>query len=185
MLIVGAKAQKGKGSEKLTTGASPSWQEVPSSSSYAGSSNAEAVASSPSSSGSNQAQSKRAPAPHMFQEIVAEKTTPASALEDQKYWVDERSRHNSFVLFPRGLSITWNEDPRYWTWQPLKEGSGVDTQIEVVSLKNVCCNAYESRIWWSVPVNLQLKFPDGTVQQHKENLQEKIRWKRLDLKDGR
>jgi hypothetical protein len=40
----------------------------------------------------------------------------------QKYWVDERTRNNCFMLFPRGLSITWSEDPRFWTWKPLKEG---------------------------------------------------------------
>uniref|UniRef100_A0A0E0JEB1 Uncharacterized protein n=1 Tax=Oryza punctata TaxID=4537 RepID=A0A0E0JEB1_ORYPU len=198
-------------------GASPSREEAPSSSSYA-----VAVASSASSSGSNQAQSKRAPAPHMFQEIVAEeKGTTASALEDQiytgiflagktkKYWVDERTRNNCFILFPRGLSITWSEDPRFWTWQPLKEGSSdADTQIEVASLQNVCWLEIHGKLelsyltpgvtyevlfevmlidpayGWSVPVNLQLKFPDGTVQQRKENLQEKIRLKWLELKVG-
>ncbi|KAF0920751.1 hypothetical protein E2562_036835 [Oryza meyeriana var. granulata] len=202
-------------------GASPSRQEKPSSSSHAGNGNAVAVASSTSSSGSNQAQSKRAPAPHMFQEIVAEENTTASALEDQvytgiflagktkKYWVDERTRYNCFMLFPRGLSITWSEDPKFWTWQPLKDGSGdADTQIEVVSLQNVCWLEIHGKLelsyltpgvtyevvfevmlvdpayGWSVPVNLQLKFPDGTAQQRKENLQEKIRWKWLDLKVG-
>jgi hypothetical protein len=43
----------------------------------------------------------------------------------QKYWVDARTRHNCFMLLPRGLHITWSEDPKYWTWKPLKEGRSV------------------------------------------------------------
>jgi hypothetical protein len=39
----------------------------------------------------------------------------------QKYWVHEKTRCNCFMLFPRGLSITWSEDPKYWSWHPLKE----------------------------------------------------------------
>uniref|UniRef100_A0A0D9UX05 Phloem protein 2 n=1 Tax=Leersia perrieri TaxID=77586 RepID=A0A0D9UX05_9ORYZ len=205
-------------------GASSSRQASNSSSrsSYVGNSNAVVVSRSTANlSDSNQAQSKRAPAPHMLQEIVAgEKGANASELEGQvhagiflasktkKYWVDERTRYNYFMLFPRGLSITWSEDPKFWTWHPLKEESDADTQIEVVSLQNVCWLEINGKIelshltpgvtykvvfevmltdpayGWSVPVNLQLKFPDGTVQQHKENLQEKIRWKWLELKVG-
>lgn len=37
---------------------------------------------------------------------------------------------------------------------------------------------------WSVPLNLRLKFPDGTIQQHKEMLQEKPREQWLQLKVG-
>lgn len=66
-------------------GASPSREEAHSNSSFSGNGKAMAVASSASSSGSNQAQSKRAPALHMFQEIVAEKDFTASSLEDQIY----------------------------------------------------------------------------------------------------
>lgn len=59
-------------------GAAPSQEEASSSSLYTGDGHVVPV------SDSNQAQSKRAPAPHMFQEIVAEeKTTTAAALEDQ------------------------------------------------------------------------------------------------------
>lgn len=169
----------------------------------------------------NQAQSKRAPAPHMFREIVAEeKATDVAALEDQastgillagktkKYWVDQRTRHNCFMLLPRGLHITWSEDPKYWTWQPLKEGSETEAETEAVALQNVCWLevhgklelshltpgvtyevAFEAMLTdpaygWSTPVNLQLKLPDGTVQQHKENLLAKPRGEWLQLKVG-
>ncbi|KAL5223381.1 hypothetical protein ABZP36_028094 [Zizania latifolia] len=200
-----------RSSEKLIMGAAPSQEEATHT----------AEGSSAASSNTNQAQLKRAPAPHMFEAIVAdEKTTTASALEDQvytgiflarktkKYWVDERTRHNCFMLFPRVLSITWSENPNYWTWYTLKEESDADTQIEVASLKNVCWLEIHGRLelsyltpgvtyevvfqvmltnpayGWSVPVNLQLKFPDGTVHQHKENLQEKLRLQWLELKVG-
>lgn len=39
----------------------------------------------------------------------------------QKYWVDEKTRCNCFVLFARALSITWGDDPRYWIWRPVRE----------------------------------------------------------------
>ncbi|XP_006643775.1 lectin-like [Oryza brachyantha] len=188
-------------------GASPSQLEAPSSSSDAGN--------------GNQAQPKKA-APHMFQEIVAgEKATTASTLEDQiytgiflagktkKYWVDGATMCNCFMLYPRGLSITWGETPTYWTWYPPKDGSNdADNQIEVASLLNVCWLEIHGKLelsyltpgvtyevffkvmltdkayGWSVPVNLRLKLPDGTVQQRKEKLQEKIRGKWLRLKVG-
>lgn len=179
--------------------------------------------SADSTSGTNlQAQSKRAPAPHMFREIVAnEKATDLAAMEDQactgiflagktkKYWVDERTRHNCFMLLPGGLAVTWSEDPRYWTWHALKEGSdGEAEKIEAVMLQNVCWLEVHGKLelshltpgvtyevvfevmlkdpayGWSVPVNLQLKLPDGTVQQRKENLLEKPREKWLQLKVG-
>ncbi|KAG8046030.1 hypothetical protein GUJ93_ZPchr0008g13443 [Zizania palustris] len=207
-----------RSSEKLTMGTAPSRQEAL----CTGEGHSNAVGSSTASSNNQQAQSKRAPAPHMFQSIVAdEKTTTASALEDQvysgiflagktkKYWVDERTSHNCFILFPRGLSITWSENPNYWTWYPLKDESDADTQIDVASLKDVCWLEIHGRLelsyltpgvtyevffqvmltddayGWKVPVNVQLKLPGGTVlQQHKENLKEKIRRQWLELKVG-
>jgi hypothetical protein len=69
-------------------GTSPSRHEASSDSSRAGDGRAAAVSTSSAASGtgssSNHAQSKRAPAPHMFHEIVAqEKTATAAELEDQ------------------------------------------------------------------------------------------------------
>ncbi|OEL35981.1 Protein PHLOEM PROTEIN 2-LIKE A1 [Dichanthelium oligosanthes] len=205
-------------------GAAPSRQETPTDSSRAGDGRAVPVstssAASATGSNSNQAQSKRPPAPHMFHEIVAqEKTATAAELEDQvhgegvylagktkKYWVHEKSRCNCFMLFPRGLSITWSDDPRYWSWHPLKETS--DSEIEAASLQNVCwleihgklelshltpgvnydvvfeVMLTEAAYGWSTPVNLRLKFPDGTVQERKENLQERPRKQWLELRAG-
>lgn len=197
-----------------------------------------AVASSAASgtgtgSNSNQAQSKRAPPPHKFHEIVAlaqEATTAgggggggtaaAADLEDQacstgvylagktkKYWVDEKTRCNCFVLFARALSITWGDDPRYWIWHPVRETSDAEI-VEAASLQNVCWLEVHGRLelshltpgcsydvafqvmltepayGWSVPVNLRLRFPDGTAQARKEKLQGRPTKQWLELRAG-
>jgi hypothetical protein len=73
----------------LTMGAAPSRQEASSASSNTGEGRAvptmaPSAATTSDTTNQNQAQSKRAPAPHMFREIVAdEKVTDAAALEDQ------------------------------------------------------------------------------------------------------
>lgn len=207
-------------------GAAPSRQETSSdSSSRAGDGRAVAVPASSAASGTgssgNQAQSKRAPAPHKFHEIVGQEDTAAAAeLQDQvhgagiylagntkKYWVQEKTRCNCFLLFPRALAITWSDDPRYWSWHPLKETSD-DAEVEAVSLLNVCWLEIHGRLelshltpgadydvafqvmltepayGWSTPVTLRLKFPDGTVQERREALQEKPRNQWLELKAG-
>ncbi|KAG0536468.1 hypothetical protein BDA96_03G066200 [Sorghum bicolor] len=117
---------------------------------------ASSAASATGSNSNNQAQSKRAPLPHKFHEIVAQAATttggtPAAAaeLEDQvystgvylagktkKYWVHEKTRCNCFMLFARALSITWSDDPRYWIWHPVKETN--NAEVEAASLQNVC-----------------------------------------------
>ncbi|TVU21726.1 hypothetical protein EJB05_31383, partial [Eragrostis curvula] len=200
-------------------GASPSRHEESTASSRVGDGHAVPVAASGATSGTNQAQSKRAPPPHKFNEIVAqEKTATAAELQDRvstgiflagktkKYWVHEKTRCNCFMLFPRALSITWCEDPRFWSWHPLKETS--DTEIEAVSLENVCWLEIHGKLelshltpgvtydvvfevmltkeayGWTVPVNLRLKLPNGTVQERNENLQEKPRGQWLQLKVG-
>ncbi|KAM0867563.1 hypothetical protein ACQ4PT_041897 [Festuca glaucescens] len=242
-------------------GAAPSRQEASSASSPTAVGRAAVPTMAPSASttsdAANQAQSKRAPPPHMFREIVAgEKATDVAALEDQastgillagktkvrlplntnchdiwdiimsfdcffnmvcglnmqrmvqKYWVDGRTRHNCFMLLPRGLHITWSEDPKYWTWQPLKEGSDAQAETESVALQNVCWLEVIGKLelshltpgvtydvvfevmltdpayGWSTPVNLRLKLPDGTMQQHKENLMTKTRGEWQQLKVG-
>ncbi|KAJ1282502.1 hypothetical protein BS78_03G057300 [Paspalum vaginatum] len=208
-------------------GAAPSRQDAPPSSDSSRAGDGRAVAVAPSSaasatgSNSNQAQSKRAPAPHKFHEIVAQEKAAAAGLEDQvygagiylagktkKYWVHEKTRCNCFMLFPRALSITWSDDPRYWSWHPLKLKETSDPEIEAVSLQNVCWLEIHGKLelshltpgvsyevvfevmlagtayGWSTPVNLRLKFPDGTVQERKEALQEKPRDQWLELKAG-
>lgn len=86
--------------------------------------------------------------------------------------------------------------------------SDANTEIEVAALQNVCWLEIHGKLelshltpgvtyeivfevmlnepayGWSVPLNLRLKFPDGTIQQHKERLQEKPRGQWLQLKVG-
>ncbi|WVZ72365.1 hypothetical protein U9M48_020838 [Paspalum notatum var. saurae] len=164
---------------------------------------------------------------HNFDEIAAQAETTAnrSQLEEQathggvllaqkkkKYWVQVHggTRCNCFMLFPRGLSITWGDDPSYWTWKKLLPGeTGDDPDIEVASLLDVCWLeihgklelshltpgvnynvAFEVKLadgggsGWSRPVNLRLKFPDGPVQERKELLRGKPANLWLQLKVG-
>ncbi|KAG2595527.1 hypothetical protein PVAP13_5KG081200 [Panicum virgatum] len=117
-----------------------------------------------------------------------------------------KQRCNCFMLFPRGLSITWSEDPRYWSWHPLKETS--DSEVEAASLQNVCWLEIHGKLelshltpgvsydvafevmltepayGWTAPVNLRLKLPDGTVQERKEKMQERPRNQWMELKAG-
>lgn len=165
----------------------------------------------------------------------------------QKYWVDEKTRCNCFLLFARALSITWGDDPRYWIWRPVRETKYVlvlyvvpcssnyihmhaqlecsigalsvlslslstlysDAEIvEAASLQNVCWLEVHGRLelshltpgcsydvafqvmltepayGWSVPVNLRLRFPDGTVQARKEKLQGMPTEQWLELRAG-
>ncbi|TVU21076.1 hypothetical protein EJB05_30690 [Eragrostis curvula] len=169
------------------------------------------VVTNDATSGNNEAQPDTATTPHVFQEAIAnEKSTDGTANilagKAKKHWVDEKTGCNCFMLFPRGLSITWSEDPEYWNWHPFKEAS--DTDIETASLEEVCwldiqgkqelshltpgvnyevvfeVMLNKSASGWDVPVKFELKFPDGKVQQRKEELQGKPREQWLKLKVG-
>lgn len=165
------------------------------------------------SSASDKKQSEPKRGLHKFQEIVAGQNVTEDdacrgvilAQKTKKYWVDKK-KNNCFMLFPRGLSIAWGENPSYWVWQPLGEGSDGDAAgVEVAELKSVCwleiCGklelshltpggtyevAFEVRLkqgcaGWHVPVDLRLELPGGRVQERKEKLEEKPReqWLRL------
>ncbi|CAM0958571.1 unnamed protein product [Alopecurus aequalis] len=166
-----------------------------------------------SSTSDNKQQLKSKRKLHMFQEIVAgEYFTEAQATtgiilagKTKKYWVDKNG-NNCFMLFPRDMSIAWAENPDYWSWQPMEEGSDHDVGIKVAELKNVCWLEitgkqelshltpgvtyeviFEAMLkrkssGWHVPVDLRLKFPDGRVQEQKESLQERYSEEQLQLK---
>ncbi|XP_052201834.1 lectin-like [Diospyros lotus] len=124
----------------------------------------------------------------------------------KKYWVDRKSNSNCFMLFSRDLSITWSEDYKYWRWYSEKETS--DVLVEVAELLNVCWleihGNFEARnlspgveyevvfvmmlkdpaYGWEVGVNLRLILPDGSIQQHEENLMEKPRGRWIEIPAG-
>lgn len=58
-------------------------------------------------------------------------------LEDKKlkYYVDEKTNKNCFMLFARKLDICWSDHSDYWKWTN-EETSG--EEIEVAELKEVC-----------------------------------------------
>ncbi|CAM0953624.1 unnamed protein product [Alopecurus aequalis] len=146
--------------------------------------------------------------PDMFGKIIAadpdsDEKNPDPAAPEGKCWVKKDNIIN-FMLLPKSLSITWGGDTRYWTWKPFEEGS----KIEVAELKDVCWLEVDGKMelsyltpgvvyevvfeimikevsrGWSVPVNLRLKLPYGTVQERKEHLQDKPREKWLDIPVG-
>lgn len=157
----------------------------------------------------------------MFQEIIAtapdseEKNPDLASLEGKVYFLEEnkkkywvKNNKNHFMLFPRGMSITWGNDPRYWAWKK-QENGGTDDGIEVAELKDVCWLEVDGKMelshltpgvvyqvvfevkmrkvcgGWSLPVNLRLKFPYGSVdQERKANLDDKPREEWLDLVVG-
>ncbi|AQK90339.1 uncharacterized protein LOC100273627 [Zea mays] len=94
--------------------------------------------------------------PHKFSEIVGQRRPgedmfrgiylPRSDQQPKtkKYWVDGRNA-NCFMLFPKGFSITWGSDARYWSWRKLtqEEKREIDPEeakmeMEVAYLKDVC-----------------------------------------------
>lgn len=71
--------------------------------------------------------------PHNCEAIVKDADTPLDKLSmdelyDQlyagvflnqtrkKYWIENKSDKNCFMVFARDLSITWADDDRYWNW---------------------------------------------------------------------
>ncbi|KZV42513.1 hypothetical protein F511_38538 [Dorcoceras hygrometricum] len=126
--------------------------------------------------------------------------------EWQKYWVEKETNNNCFMLFARDLSITWAEDGRFWNWPLVQESS--DVTIAAAELLNVCWLEVHGRFQiarlspgttynvtfivklnepiygWEVPVNIRLTLPDGSRQEHKENLMEKPRGRWIQIPVG-
>ncbi|XP_058106875.1 protein PHLOEM PROTEIN 2-LIKE A1-like [Magnolia sinica] len=160
--------------------------------------------------------------PHNYQAIINEADTPLpnepSRLYEQlqsgvflnqkkkKYWIEEKTGYNCFMLFARGLSIAWADNQRHWSWFSMKETSDVD--VDVANLLNVCWlevdgifetsnlspnTGYEVAFvvmvedpayGWEVPVTLKLACPDGSVQERKERLKERPRGQWMELNAG-
>ncbi|KAJ0081720.1 hypothetical protein Patl1_11886 [Pistacia atlantica] len=144
--------------------------------------------------------------PHNYEAILKEADSPIdksspNKIKDQlysgKYWVNNESGSNSFMLFARDLSVTWGDDQRYWKWTSLKETS--DVFVDVAELLNVCWLEIKVRFettkltpralyevlfvimlkegayGWDAPVNLRLVLPNRIKIEHKENLNMKPR----------
>ncbi|KAH7675342.1 Phloem protein 2-like protein [Dioscorea alata] len=154
--------------------------------------------------------------PHMFETLIKQ-ADPGSLPEHinsgiflnkrtKKYWVDQETGCNCFMLFPRGLSIAWAEDRRYWQWFQVEDIRG--TSIEIAELLNVCWLEVHGKIntslltpktkyevvfvvkmkelsyGWQTPVNLRLLFENGVTHEQKVNLLELPREQRKELKVG-
>ncbi|KAF8028701.1 hypothetical protein BT93_E1377 [Corymbia citriodora subsp. variegata] len=156
--------------------------------------------------------------PHEHQSILGE--TGAPPIHDQisagvflnnrtmKHWVEKNSKKNCFMIYARGLSITWAENSSYWQWVTQKDLPSDEAPVEMAELLDVCWleahgrfdlsklspgTTYEvafvismgsSGDGWRLPVNFRLTLPDGTKQEHKENLGEKPRGDWIEIKAG-
>ncbi|KAG2239657.1 hypothetical protein Bca52824_091496 [Brassica carinata] len=121
-----------------------------------------------------------------------------------KSWVDEKN--SNFMLYPRNLSITWSDDPNYWTWFPDKESPN-EAGVEAVALKNVCwlditgkfdtnnltpgityevvftVKLEDPAYGWDTPVNIKLVLPNSKdkPQEQKVSLREIPRYQWVDI----
>ncbi|KAG0451343.1 hypothetical protein HPP92_013743 [Vanilla planifolia] len=156
--------------------------------------------------------------PHRYDDILKEADSiPKTSLEEiikdgiflknrrKRFWLEDKTGYNCFILYARELEIIWGEDLRYWNWFYIKENS--DVEIEVARLIAVCWLevrgifdtsylnpdvTYEVKFLvmmenghgWNVPIKLNLKLPDGSVQQHEEVLNEKQISQWFELKAG-
>ncbi|GFZ02691.1 hypothetical protein Acr_15g0012990 [Actinidia rufa] len=123
----------------------------------------------------------------------------------QKKWVDEKSGHSGFMLYPRSLYITWGHT-EHWDWKCFKETS--DENIEVARLSHVCWLDVRGKLQisdlspgtvyeityvvklekrasgWELPIKLRLSLPDGTVKVRQVSLFEKPRGRDIELQVG-
>ncbi|CAK8577374.1 unnamed protein product [Lathyrus sativus] len=124
----------------------------------------------------------------------------------KKYWVEKKSNANCFMLYARGLSITWGENPLYWKWIQQKDAS--DGVNEVAELKRVCWLEVHGKFdtrklspgilyqvsfcvmlkdpaqGWELPINVRLVLPGGKKQQYKVNLMEMLRGRWIEVPVG-
>jgi len=61
-----------------------------------------------------------------------------------KYYVDENSNKNCFVLFAKKLSVSWIDNDQYWRWIEENDTSG--EVIEMAELLGVCWLNIEGKI---------------------------------------
>ncbi|KAI8016443.1 Protein PHLOEM PROTEIN 2-LIKE A1 [Camellia lanceoleosa] len=57
--------------------------------------------------------------------------------KELKYFVDEKTNKNCFMLFARKLNICWIDHSEYWKWKWIKEETSGE-EIEVAELREVC-----------------------------------------------
>ncbi|CAN7132445.1 protein PHLOEM PROTEIN 2-LIKE A1 [Brassica rapa] len=156
--------------------------------------------------------------PHNYETILRDADLPIPPSTEQlrsgvllkkliKYWVDDRNI-NCFMIFPRKLSITWSDDPNYWTWLP--NDSPNEKGVEAAELNNVCwlditgkfdtsnltpgityevvfkMKLEDPAYGWDTPVNVKLVFPNGKdkPQEKKVSLREQPRYQWVDIKVG-
>lgn len=124
-----------------------------------------------------------------------------------KHWVDRKLNKNCLMVLASGLSITFGDNSRQWTW-PKEESCYLGNEnLPVAEVKRICwleikgkCKTivlsprtmYEVTIvvkmssqnrGWEIPVNLSLERLDGNRQVRMERLDilEKETWKHISI----
>ncbi|KAL5705251.1 hypothetical protein ACHQM5_023580 [Ranunculus cassubicifolius] len=123
----------------------------------------------------------------------------------KKYWVDQESGVNCFMIFPRDFYISWGEDERYWRWCLFDEpGGGVVEIAELIGVSWFQVNGtldttllspkttYEivfilkldnEASGWTIPVTVMIEL-QGAVQSRKLSFMTKPRAQWFELHVG-
>nr|XP_023919331.1 uncharacterized protein PHLOEM PROTEIN 2-LIKE A4-like isoform X2 [Quercus suber] len=120
-----------------------------------------------------------------------------------KYYVDEKSNKNCFVLFAKKLSISWIDNDQYWGW--IKENDTSGEVIEMAELLGVCWLNIEGKIrtidlspgteyevvfvvkmndTWKNSVTLTIILPSSKILTRSENLSGEEGGNWIDVKVG-
>nr|P0DSP5.1 RecName: Full=Lectin; AltName: Full=Agglutinin; Short=CIA17 [Coccinia grandis] len=116
----------------------------------------------------------------------------------------EKLSSTHFLLFPRAATLTWSDDTRYWSWNPvdfcgyqleeaqLSRVSWFDCRwtVNTTDLKtNVWYNVFlkvqmgSGASGWNTPLNLELEMPNGSKQASQVVLNDRPRdvWFKLQM----
>ncbi|KAL5716658.1 hypothetical protein ACHQM5_009793 [Ranunculus cassubicifolius] len=125
----------------------------------------------------------------------------------KKYWIEQESGVNCFMIFPREFDISWGDDKRYWRWYLFDEPGGGGGGVEIAKLIGVSWfqvigtldtallspkTTYEivfiikldnEASGWEIPVTLVLEL-QGAVQTRKLSFMTKPRAQWFELHVG-
>ncbi|XP_038893816.1 lectin-like [Benincasa hispida] len=123
----------------------------------------------------------------------------------KKYWFDKITKSNSYFIYPKGLSIAWIDDSRYWRWTIVEQ---FGRRVEAAELIRVSwfdvrgkIKAYflspgityeiyydlflrSSASGWNEAVVFSIKLPNGFTIAKSEVLQNKPREQWFQIKIG-
>ncbi|KAL1223955.1 Protein PHLOEM PROTEIN 2-LIKE A5 [Cardamine amara subsp. amara] len=138
-------------------------------------------------------------------------TLVASIALVMKFWVLKKQKKQFFMINARDLSITWSDNPKYWSWLPLTNEKTNDEVVEFAVLNKVCWLDVSGKFdtknlrsgtkyevvfvvkledtaygWDWAPIKLKLVVPSSseTPQEHSVNFLEYIGKQWVDIPAG-